>query len=457
MIMAHAKKDPARVLTHLSNGFLGSMLSVFLLYPGFGGYELITKYKAGLFFLLTGGYVLLMVLLRLELSLIGNYPWPDLHKVWNETGLAEKCIAGYWCMTAISTALSENRSIAFWGEARYEGFITLSLYCLSFLLLIRYAKPKAWMLWVFSGAVSLNCILALIQIAGYNPFSLYPQGMDYHDAFKLYSGQFLGTIGNVDFLSALFSLAIPIFWITIVKGKGKTRLLLLIPLCLSMAVLLIAFVAGGVLGVFSGALLCVPVIMKRGRGRKITACVVAVLIVLGLFVVYVAGDKIGGFVYEASQIMHGNLDDSFGSGRIYIWRKSLELVDGHLLFGGGPETMGLRTDAYFERYDEDLGVLIQSFVDTAHNEYLNILVNQGLLALLFFMGALIVSAIQWGKLAPDNPGVAVCGGAVLCYCIQAFFGISSLITAPFFWITLAILVICIKPKGKIIDNGGKMK
>ena len=153
--------------------------------------------------------------------------------------------------------------------------------------------------------------------------------------------------------------------------------------------------------------------------------------------------------------MHGNIDDSFGSGRIYIWRKSLELVEGHLLFGGGPETMGLRTDAYFERYDEDLGVLIQSFVDTAHNEYLNILVNQGLLALLFFVGALLISAVLWMRHGPDNIGAAVCGGAVLCYCIQAFFGISSLITAPFFWMTLAMLLICIKPRGKMIDNGGK--
>ena len=455
MIMAQVKKDPSRILMYLSNGFLGSMVSIFLLYPGFGGYEQITKYKAGLFFLLVGGYVALMVLLRLELSLIGNYPWPDLRKAWKETGLAEKCVAGYWCMTAISTALSDEPKIAFWGEARYEGFITLSLYCLSFLLLVRYAKPKAWMLGVFSSAVSLNCVLALIQIAGYNPLGLYPPGMDYSDAFKLYSGQFLGTVGNVDLLSALFSLAIPIFWIPVVKGKERKRLFLILPLCLSLIVLLSAFVAGGVLGVFSGALLCVPVIMKRGRARKVTACAVAVLIVLGLFVVYFAGDRVGGFVYEASQIMHGNIDDSFGSGRIYIWRKSLELVEGHLLFGGGPETMGLRTDAYFERYDEDLGVLIQSFVDTAHNEYLNILVNQGLLALLFFVGALLISAVLWMRHGPDNIGAAVCGGAVLCYCIQAFFGISSLITAPFFWMTLAMLQICIKPRGKMIDNGGK--
>ena len=34
---------------------------------------------------------------------------------------------------------------------------------------------------------------------------------------------------------------------------------------------------------------------------------------------------------------------------------------------------------------------------------------------------------------------AICGGAVLGYCIQAFFGVTSPISAPYFWIALALL------------------
>ncbi|MBQ5584041.1 MAG: hypothetical protein IIU74_04815, partial [Ruminiclostridium sp.] len=283
--MAHKKAGSLQILTYLSNIFIGCMATVFLLYPGFGGYENITKYKAGLFFLLAGGYVILMVLLRLEISVVNNHPWPSIKRGWQETGLAEKCVAGYLCMTAVSTLLSETRNIAFWGEARREGFITIFLYCLVFLLLARYAKPKAWILWLFSLSIGLNCVLALLQLAGYNPLSLYPEGMNYYDGFALYSGQFLGTIGNVDLLSALLSLAIPVFWITLAKGRGKKRFLLLIPLALSIAVLLIAFVSGGVLGVFVGALLCIPVIMERGRRRKVAACISGACMVVGLFVV----------------------------------------------------------------------------------------------------------------------------------------------------------------------------
>ena len=37
--------------------------------------------------------------------------------------------------------------------------------------------------------------------------------------------------------------------------------------------------------------------------------------------------------------LHGRLEDSFGSGRIYIWKKTAALVPEHLWFGGGPDTL----------------------------------------------------------------------------------------------------------------------
>ena len=155
--------------------------------------------------------------------------------------------------------------------------------------------------------------------------------------------------------------------------------------------------------------------------------------------VYCFGSRMGGFLYEAAALMHGRWDDRFGTGRIYIWRNVIQLVPEHLLLGGGPDTLGLRTDAAFERYDETLGILIHSAIDTAHNEYLNILVNQGLLALLSYLAALLASAIHWVRRGAEEPAAALCGCAVLGYCIQAFFGISSPISTPYLWLALAVL------------------
>lgn len=76
---------------------------------------------------------------------------------------------------------------------------------------------------------------------------------------------------------------------------------------------------------------------------------------------------------------------------------------------------------------------------TPTNEYLNILVNQGLLALICYLAMLGRAAVLWAKAAVRDPAAAICGGAVLGYCIQAFFGVTSPISAPYFWIALALL------------------
>lgn len=425
------------VLNRISDLYLACMAFLFLLWPGLDGYQNLTQQKAAAFFLLSGLYLGSTVLLRLELALVGGAPLR--RQPFTTHHLPQLLMGFYWLFTALSTLLSPYRDTAFLGTGRYEGFVTISLYCGCFLLLCAYARPAKWLLWVFGAGVSFNCLIALVQLAGFNPLNLYPAGMNYHDGNVLYAGQFLGTVGNVDLLSALLSIAIPVCWIAMVRLRNQLRFLLLIPLSLSLAVLTLAYVEGGILGILAGALLTIPVIAKRGMRKKL-ALGAATVIVLCFTSVYAFGSHTSGFLYEASEILHGNFNDQFGSGRIFIWRNVLEVVRERPLLGGGPDTLGLRTDAAFERYDETLGILIRSKVDTAHNEYLNILVNQGLPALLSYLAALILAAVRWVKTAPENPTAAICGGAVLAYCIQAFFGISSLITAPYFWIALACLL-----------------
>ena len=96
--------------------------------------------------------------------------------------------------------------------------------------------------------------------------------------------------------------------------------------------------------------------------------------------------------------------------------------------------------AAFERYDESLNIFIRSSIDNAHNEFLQILVNQGLFALMSFVGIIISSLTRWLKNGNQHVSVTICGGAVLGYIIQALFGISSPVSSPFFWIALSFVI-----------------
>ncbi len=86
----------------------------------------------------------------------------------------------------------------FIGVGRGEGLIAMSLYCLSFFLVSIFAKFKRRYITYFtisSICVSLICIL---QYIGFNPFNMFQEGLGTHNV------SFMGTIGNVDFISAMY-------------------------------------------------------------------------------------------------------------------------------------------------------------------------------------------------------------------------------------------------------------
>ena len=93
----------------------------------------------------------------------------------------------------------------------------------------------------------------------------------------------------------------------------------------------------------------------------------------------------------------------------------------------------------FKRYSETLGITIESFIDNAHNDYLNILVNTGIFSLLAYLAALVCSISRAARQFDKNKTALFIMTALVCYLIQIFFSFSICIISPFFWVFFGLL------------------
>jgi len=383
---------------------------------------------------------------------------------------------------------------------RYEGLVLLLCYGLIFLGVSWFGRLRKAHALAFAAAVTICCVIAILQLLNLNPFWLFPGTRRYHDLPLTGQTQypFLGTIGNIDLLSALFCLAVPFFTALAVRRGGRAWLLLL-PAALSTFVLVSSRVAGGIVGLGAAVLICAPVFAEDGdsfrrmcsalavlgvtvglalcsvwpngrdvaafhlrlgllpllafgaatllavcallpdlfpkafrRPRKGVAIFCAALVVLGFVGLWFYPGQ-SGTLYEASQVLHGNAQDSFGSHRVEIWRGVLNLVPERPLLGGGPGTVRFRlADMVFTRYVPETGQTLTAGVDNAHNEFFGYLANIGILGLLAYLCAIAVSLKRFFK-RRDALSSAL-GGAVLCYWAQSFFGLGLCFVTPLMWL-----------------------
>lgn len=431
-----AKKAASTIFSRITDAYLILMATIYLLYIGGSGFAGITGEKYHLFLLLCGGYAAIMLLLLAENAIV-SAKHIQLRATLKNTGLTQRLIAVYLLLTWVSTLISPYFPQTIVGVSRYEGALTITIYCLCFFLVCAYGRISKPLIAAFAAAVTLFDLLCIVQLYGGNPFTLYPVGYCYADAGTAYSGAYLGTIGNVDLVAAFFCLAIPTFWAVILRSRDWQRWLLSVPLALSLFVLVKMNVLAGFVGILAGAAVSAVVIVPMSaRARRAAAWSLAGFFALALAVLYCV--DFGGVFHELHSIMHGEISTTFGSGRIHIWEQVLSAVPEHFLFGTGPDTMLYGGLEAFTRYDESLGGTIIGRIDVAHNEYLNILYHQGFFALAAYLGALATAAKKWLRDSGRNALVAVLGTMLLCYSIQAFFGFSMIMTAPYFWLTLAL-------------------
>ncbi len=431
-------KSQRKAYTLITEIYVFLMLTVFLFYAA-GGYTVIQDAKFGAFCIVCGGYVGVMFLLAVEGLLVGTGGFVSPKELLRRSSWAQRLALIYLVITWLSALFSDYFPETVLGESRREGAFTITLYVLSFLLVSVYGRADKYELAAAGAAVAAFCVIALLQTFNLNPFGLYPEGYDYSDSYIEFSGAYLGTIGNVDMVASFLCLVIPLLWVSLARLRGALRWLLIIPLGLALALLVRMSVMAGFVGVGLGSLLCLPfVCFKTAKKRLAALGGVFALLLAGAAALYFA-DMGSGMLHEIHELLHGRASADFGSGRLHIWSEVINAMPGNWLLGSGPDTMIHANLEAFERYDERLNIMIVSEIDTAHNEYLNILFHQGVFALAAYLGMLIAAARGWIRRSGTDGAACALGAAVLCYCVQAFFGIGIFLTSSYLWLALGLL------------------
>lgn len=137
---------------------------------------------------------------------------------------------------------------------------------------------------------------------------------------------------------------------------------------------------------------------------------------------------------EATQVAKGNLDNTYGTKRMYIWKETINIVPKHIWHGVGIDNFRKAFDGKPLIYRNGQKVVAY---DKAHNEYLQILVTQGLFALasyLFIYGYVVHLGIK--NSFKNNEIYLIL--PIIGYLVQGFFNISVIEVAPIFYIALGL-------------------
>ena len=410
----------------LTDKYISLMLLVFPLWTGTEGYAAITRGKFLFFAVLSALYLALLLPCAL---LVGEKP--------RRARLPQWFALAFMAAACLSAALSPYGRAVILGASRYDGLLTLLLYGGIFLGVSAFGEWKKYYVYLLAASASICSLVAIPQLLGGNPFGLYPGELTYFDANVRYTGEFLGTIGNTNLLAAFYCLCIPLFiWHALTHRALRDRLVLAAA-ALCLGVLIASRVASGAVALAAAAVVLMPYYVNyTSHSRKkalIAAGCMAALCLAALAAVYAYGGN-SGTLHELSQLLHGHVEDSYGSSRVGIWRECLRLAGERPLVGGGPDTLALRTDMTFSRFVEETGSTMSTHVDNAHCEPLGYLVNLGALGLIPYLALCAESLRRFFR--GCAPAV---GAALACYLVQSLFGLGLCIVVPLVWIYMGLV------------------
>ena len=178
------------------------------------------------------------------------------------------------------------------------------------------------------------------------------------------------------------------------------------------------------------------------RVRRITAGIVVILILAVVSVIRLQSR--GVLPTELSErvaaVSYLNWNDDWGNGRGRIWSFTARVISGenlrHRMFGVGPDCYSSYVNAYHGEEEELLWGEKQ--LTNAHNEWLNMLVNGGILGAAAYLGIYVTAIIRLLRGRGRNlllTGIAATCVSYMCY---NFFCYQQVLCTPYVFILMGI-------------------
>lgn len=329
----------------------------------------------------------------------------------------------------ISVIFAVKPKYALFGySGRYEGLFQI-LYYFSLYMLCTYINKKHKKIIAYGiltcGAV--EAIYAILQVTQWLPvITQYHHGKPWATAF----------ITNPNFFGSLMILCLSFsLGLFIDLDKLYTKIINGLLIFLFMVGLLISNTLSAAVGLFVVFIYILVYIIKE---KKFKDFIIITLILLSASILMHTTKKtylLKDIIKTKNQtvdIAQGNIKDTYGSNRIYIWKNTLKAVPENILNGVG-------IDNFYYAFGKKPLTMKGWFFDKAHNEYLQILICEGIFSLisyLLFFGWITIKGIINNY---KNKEIFLIL-PVIGYLIQAFFNISVIEVAPFFYISLGLLL-----------------
>lgn len=359
---------------------------------------------------------------------------------------------GLLLWTVLSCLFSPYPGSPWWfGTGRREGLATQLCYLALFFLFSFSKVCKKVVLTAAGCGFLVFFAVVLIQRAGGNPFGLYPEGSGYE-----FAPDFQGTIGNVDMCSAYLVILCGLFLPELVGVlRDLVRKARTVPssprksvkqvfyACLLLVSLAAAVYLLFTIHVFSGQLalaVLVAVVLVRLLPKKARFPVLVLLLAAVLLLVWFWPGEEGTEIWELHEILQGRPQYAFGSGRLGVLARTRTMLqtEGRLLLGTGADTFAKRFNAFLMTYemahpDEPY---LDGYYDSPHCEYLALISNCGIPALLCFLALIVCCCL----------GRSPWCDTVLAYSVQLLFSFSVCLVAPMFWVVLGLTFTGKKPE-----------
>ncbi len=335
----------------------------------------------------------------------------------------------------ISALLSEYPRASFLQmfASNTNSVVVMAFYTAVFMGISLFGRLRREHILALGTSTFLSGILSEIQLMGYNPLTMYPEGLTYYNKHKEYAFAFLGTMGNIDYLAAFLCFAVPVLTVYAIRSDKKQDRILLIPALLSLHILYHIDVDAAKVGLMGCLILAFPVVIRNRRWAKYAGISCGAAVLLGLTAVYFWPGK-HGFIYEASQILHGHIEPSFGHDRVEIWIKAWRSIVKKPILGNGPCSGSWLLK--IQKVNNEMDRV--NVVYNAHNTYIGYLMDIGILGLGCYLTLIGKGFIDWIR-KRENSLCAALGAGIACYLIQDFFSINLVIVAPFLWTGLGLL------------------